>query len=247
MFKHSFNQAVFGDNPAVLAQINRDEINLAVWENALSPEARAYADHLNLPDLCTDRVCTGNYYFMLGRATLDPDDQHRRQAIESLVSSLPEDDGKVTLVEDMLKLSDEFARAAGAEEIGVSLIAFRPGSESGQGGYWHTDPGVMWTNITLAGETGMLWRSDQTLPADQPRNQPHWGRVDARVEAGIIQHLNPGDLAVFKCRFYPNPLVHATPPGDMLQGWRLMMGMGKLKKPDRPDMDDGRSSQRCMP
>jgi hypothetical protein len=39
---------------------------------------------------------------------------------------------------------------------------------------------------------------------------------------------------VFKCRFYPNPLVHATPPGAMLHGWRLMMGMGKLKKPGGP-------------
>jgi hypothetical protein len=52
----------------------------------------------------------------------------------------------------MLKLSDEFARAASAEEIGMSLIAFGPGSEPGQGGYWHTDPGVIWTNITLAGK-----------------------------------------------------------------------------------------------
>jgi hypothetical protein len=60
------------------------------------------------------------------------------------------------------------------------------------------------------------------------------GNVDARTEAGIIQQINPGDLAVFKCRSYPNPLVHATPPGEMLHGWRLMMGMGKLKKPDGP-------------
>jgi hypothetical protein len=234
MLKKSFNQAVFSENPAVLAQINLGEINLAVLENALSPQARIYAERLNLPELCKDHACTDNYYFLLGRAKLDPEDPQRRQAIATLVSSLPEGGGKETLVDDMLKLSDEFARAASAQEIGMSLIAFRPGSRPGEGGYWHTDPGVMWTNITLAGERGMLWRPDESLPADQPRAQPHWGNVDPRTEPGIIQQINPGDLAVFKCRFYPNPLVHATPPGEMLRGWRLMMGMGKLKKPDGP-------------
>jgi hypothetical protein len=88
--------------------------------------------------------------------------------------------------------------------------------------FWHTDDGPARGIVTLRGAEGTLWRPDETLPRGKPRHLGYWGPVNL-TRTPQAQKLEPGDLAIFKCRGNENPLVHASP---LCTKTRLVMIMG---------------------
>lgn len=233
-FRAKFANAAISHDPDVLAQIAVPQFNLAVWKRAADPlRQSSYIKNLDLDSLGADAPWQDNYFQSLlthGRG-LNMSVRRRRRGLAYLDDQLaeagfpespPKSSGDRTMNRQILgqKLYDFAGHFAAAmnRNVGFTLLKFRPDA----GMFWHTDGGAARAIVTLRGEEGTLWRPDQSLPAGKPRDLTYWGPVKLAHQP-YAQKLEPGDMAIFKCRGNENALVHASP---LCTKSRLVMIMG---------------------
>ncbi len=217
--KKEFRQAAIGNTQRALDAIRQDAVNLAVWRDPLSPETKKYLEKLPLRKLAAQGRNQDNYCFRLYDSVVVPD--HMNKILLQTLSVLPESKGRESLVMDTIKLAEAFTRATGAPPEVAHLLVFKPAKDGP--GFWHVDDGNNLGIITLKGDTGTLWRPDESLPADvEDRCKTYWGNVKPETEH-YIQQLARYDFAIFKCNKAPNPLVHATPPRSMTRSYRMAL------------------------
>ncbi|MGZ9108942.1 MAG: DUF1826 domain-containing protein [Micavibrio sp.] len=224
-YKEMFQHAAISHDPDVLGLIAQPQINLTVWKRANA--AQNYVENLDLESLGPHEPWTDGYFKLLlnhGYTAQSPT-KIRRQNERALAEKMAEkgfpDDrkgGRQTLATRLTNFTDLFAQAAGLDGAGFSLLLFRPRGHM----FWHTDAGPTRGIVTLRGDVGTLWRPEPSLPAGKPRNLTYWGNVDPAKQE-YTQSIDPGDMAIFKCRAAENPLVHASPTCERT---RLVMIMG---------------------
>jgi hypothetical protein len=224
-YKEKFQHAAISHDPDVLDLIAQPQINLTVWKRAAA--AQSYVENLDLESLGPQEPWKDDYFKVLlthGNKVASPPKVRRRseQALARKMADVgfPDDsvDDRKDLAARLTRFNDLFAQAAGLDAAGFSLLLFRPRGHM----FWHTDGGPTRGIVTLCGDVGTLWRPEPSLPAGKPRNLTYWGNVDP-AKQDYIQSIEPGDMAIFKCRAAENPLVHASPT---CQKTRLVMIMG---------------------
>ena len=229
-FRAKFANAAVSHDPDVLAQIATPQFNLAVWKGAAkSLRQSSYMQGLDLDALEGGEPWQDNYFKALlthgvGDALMP---KRRRAGLAYLDEQLAEAGfpeakrdramNRKVFGETLYDFAGHFAAAMG-RGVGFTLLKFRPDP----GMFWHTDGGPARAIVTLRGDEGTLWRPDQSLPKGKPRNLTYWGPVKLAHQP-YAQTLEPGDMAIFKCRGNENPLVHASP---LCTKTRLVMIMG---------------------
>ena len=229
-FRAKFANAAVSHDPDVLAQIATPQFNLAVWKGAAkSLRQTSYIQALDLNALEGEAPWQDNYFqALLSHGVGDGLTQKSRRAgLAHLDEQLAEAGfpearldrtmNRKAFAGALYDFAGHFAAALG-RGVGFSLVKFRPDP----GMFWHTDGGPARAIVTLRGEEGTLWRPDQSLPKGKPRHLTYWGPVK-RADQSYAQTLEPGDMAIFKCRDHENPLVHASP---LCTKTRLVMIMG---------------------
>ncbi|MCI5059697.1 MAG: DUF1826 domain-containing protein [Alphaproteobacteria bacterium] len=231
MIRKIFGQAIIADYPAALRHIQTEDINLAIWQSPLSDETKSYLKKLQLKKLTRKNKWYGDggYWTYLGKSTIiEPFSQNLSQKdklrlIQQTFGNLPSTDGKEALSTDILKLTQEFAKATNCEKMSFNFLVFKARPQTS---FWHTDIKSHRGIITLKGNLGTIWQPNKSLPRTKDRNKTYWGYVKPD---DTIQQMKSGDFAIFKCQDSKSPLVHATPPTFMTRGYRLALLMG----PDR--------------
>ena len=222
-YKEKFQHAAVSHDPDVLALIGHPQINLTVWKRAAS--SQKYVENLDLQALGPQAAWKDDYFKVLlthgyrGPSSAKARRQSERALEQKMTDSgFPDEDGRKDLATRLISFTDIFAEAAGLNGAGFSLLLFRPRGNM----FWHTDDGPTRGIVTLRGDAGTLWRPEPSLTPGKPRNLTYWGNVEPEKQ-DYIQSIDPGDLAIFKCRDAENPLVHASPT---CQQTRLVMIMG---------------------
>lgn len=231
-FREKYQHAAIGRDLSVLSEIARPSINLAVWKNAGAALKRdAYLQALDLDALGPGLAWRDDYFKILTTWKFNPAaPAKQRRWFESGLEEQMEEagfpaqgpgpllGGRRRLANQIISFADIVAQQAAGSRVGFSLLLFRPDDNM----FWHTDGGPMRGIITLRGDTGTLWRPEPTLSREYDRRAAYWGDVQPEQDKDKTQAIEPGDLAVFKCRAAENPLVHASP---VCQKTRLTMVM----------------------
>lgn len=217
-----FEHAVSSDNPKVLEEISREDINLAVWENPLSPHSRQYLDGL---DLNRDIVPKNSQYYEHTKIQVF-NRETGTQTMAELVDYLPDREHKEALIDDLVRLKDSFLKATGFDQVNVAPMLFKPRAADRSNplstpGFWHTDGGNNIGIITLKGDKGTLIRPNSSVTNYQSEIR----KIEAVIpeEQPFIREIGVGQFAIFKCLNHDSPLIHATPPYPMTRERRLVL------------------------
>ncbi len=226
MLKKLFKQAVLDTSPAALAHIRKAPINLAVWEDALSPASKKYLQTVDLEKIAMHYSLRDGYYYHVNNYASSSLQHEAAKIKKALLKHFPRGQGKNALANDIGKLMRAFQKATGNSKVHANFLVFTPSKI----GFWHTDSHTGTTPhrgiMSMIGDRGTLWRSDESLPKKHKRTDLYWGSVQPEKDATFCQEIAPLDFAIFKCNVFPNPLVHATPPTPMSMTRRLAFIVG---------------------
>jgi hypothetical protein len=224
-FRIEFGQAAIGDDADVLGQILVPQFNLAVWRGAGENLSRsAYMQSLDLDSLGQANPLRDNYFKSLFSLPVSSSPSQRLAMIAALTANLrtadfpaeapsginqPHDDfTRRDLASALYDLTTHFAASIGKRSR-VTLLIFYPDGNH----FWHSDGGPARGIITLRGNKGTIWRPDSSLVGQTCSYGTYWGDVEPEKQ-DFIQSIEPGDMAIFKCKNHKNPLVHATPESN---------------------------------
>lgn len=160
---------VLGEDPQLLAEVLRDDVNLAVWRRRLYPDVAAFAAHLLAGE--TLYGCQAN---------LELDEAGRSRQLDGLFGDGP---GAALFASDLAWLVEAFACLTGARRVGLRLRAL----ERAMCPRFHVDQVPLRLVTSYAG-CASEWLEEGALPRDRL----------GEAEPTCVQRLEVGDVGLFK-------------------------------------------------
>jgi hypothetical protein len=197
--------------PTVLYAIQNPDVNLVVWQDPLSSEAKQYLDRLSPKAMVNSRWREGYW----SPFNFTPMKAPFEEYMNGLFQSFPEGKGKAALCHDFVTLASEFSEAVQEATFGLTFLIFKPSMAR----VWHSDGMAFRGSITLRGQSGTLWRSNRSLAGVEKASKDSWGKIDPAQSC--VRTVQPHDFFIFKGSRFDNPLVHGTPPKPLSRDYRL--------------------------
>ncbi|MCJ1887582.1 DUF1826 domain-containing protein [Pseudomonas sp. LA21] len=186
---------VLGSDPQVLAEVLKDDVNLAVWQRTLYPELSAFADRLGSRPLDL-------------KQSLDVQDE--RVVLGELLEHAPFD-GCALFRADLEWLLEAFACLTGARRIGLRVRSL----DCAMCPRFHVDHVPLRLVTTYAGPASQ-WLEEGTMARTclgEPTAEP--------AGSALIRQMAAGDVGLFKGEKWAGNLgrgiVHRSPqpaPGE---------------------------------
>ena len=172
----SLPRQVSGDTPAVLGEVLRDGVNLAIWQRAPGHRVRAFAEAvIGLPTLVDEKQLLA-----LDAGDVSP-------VLQGLLSNGRALPGHADFIADVGWLVDAYACLLGARCVGLRLRVL----ESSMCPRFHVDHVPLRLITTYVG-VGSQWLEESAMP------RARLGDVAAEPSARLIRQLACGDVALFK-------------------------------------------------
>jgi hypothetical protein len=237
MFREVNGHAVFGDSADVLANIQRQDINVVTCPMTMSDGAKTYVGALDLGwdgDLmtCVRQVKPSLQNFnawMLAAHSCEREEDMQPEFIYPSLYLLPDKPGKIELAQALATAAQLYAaqaREGGALEFKLKV------KYPGASGVWHCDNyvdkrGFATLNPAAAGTYG---RPNQTVfdenGSDDDDFSNDYGEFGLQYmsEAFVIPPLH---LAIWKGRLHPRPFIHAEVTSAYSTVPRLILMLGR--------------------